>query len=275
MYWRSVRARLHHSYTTATKPSWGKKSLPKNVNPAYRVWQLLRRAVAQSQQIRTLDAWARVFGVDSIEPPTSHFETLSLLGLLAEEARTAERQMKESAALSDELYEFAFRATEQAVDVTQLGSRWQTYKQRITPDVLRALQTCSELTRGEEGLIEEADLAILVEELASFEEAVIGGVLADELKTFILQQIHIMRRAVLEYRVIGVRAFRAASVEVTTNAAEQGSLIDEHVEEEEVKTLAVYWKRLVYMASAVNIFRGAIEASGKMLELGGDVIDKM
>jgi hypothetical protein len=249
--------------------------LPTNSNPAFRTYQLLTRANQQADNKSTLDAWAATFGVNSVDFMDSQFETVRLLGLLKDELTLAKGQMQDTGALDEDSYSFAFGNALQAVDISYLASPWEGLKRNLTGETLRMLKICSEITPAQEAPIDEEQIANLDADLVEFEHSVLGSDLPAEIKAFIVDQIHVIRRAILEYRIIGSRAFRKASLDFAANIAEHRDLIEQNSDRKEVKTLAAYWRRFVDIAYTVSTLENAIEAGRKILELGEDVVDKI
>jgi hypothetical protein len=196
----------------------------KSVNSASRAHEILSRASNRPGSNSTLSTWVTAFGLDGIHFMDHDFEAVRLLGLLREEIALARAQMHDTGALDDDSYAFAFAGAFQATDISDLGGSWEPLRRNLTGEVLRMLRICAQLTPAQEAPVGEEQLAKLDTDLVEFEDSVRGSGLPAEVIAFIVDQIHVIRRAILEYRVIGSRAFRRASVDFATNVAENRDL---------------------------------------------------
>lgn len=246
-----------------------RRHLP-NVNSAYRVHEVLSRASRLKLSRPAVLVWGKVFGTNN------EFETVRLLGLLHEEAGLAKSQMKASnPSLSEDLYIQGFANVEESIRVARLGEDWENFRRFLLPDVLRQLKTCAELTPRQEESVDADDLEQLASDLWEFELAVKEGSLPDDVKAFIMGQISIIKRAILEYQIVGIRAFNTALGVSLVELSANSDLIEEHQDEPEVRQLGTLWGRVFGIVERFNSLANAVDAGRKLLELGGNISDKL
>ena len=218
-----------------------------------------------------LRAWGEVFGTTD-----NRFETVRMLGLLNDEVGLALSQMKTGApSLSDDVYLPAFADISQTLNLEQLGVAWGNFRPLISEETLRQLKMCYELTPNQEEPVNPDELAQLSSDLEDFAANVLGSSLPNEVKTFVLKQISLIRAAIREYGVVGIRAFRTAIGMSLVELDANRDLIEQHQDEPEVRTLGSLLGRVFSLAERFNTLASAVEAGTKILELGGDISDKL
>ena len=179
-------------------------------NACFRVYSVLRDVREQSDTIPTLAAWSNAFGVSETEHLDDRHDTLSMLGLLDKQAKLAQFQAKESLDLADDEIEETFQSVSQAMSVSTLSQRWETGKKHITDDLLRTLKAYSRDLPEDSETVNEYELQQVQRDLEEFARRVEEEVEDSNLKYFLLEQITIIRNALLEYYVVGAGAFRSA-----------------------------------------------------------------
>lgn len=179
-------------------------------NPCFRVYSVLRDVREQDDNISTLAAWSNAFGVSETDYLDGRHDTLYMLGLLDKQAKLAQLQAKENLSLTDDEIEDTFRMVSQAMDVSTLSQVWKTRKTHITDDTLRTLKAYSRDLPEDLETVNQYELQQVQRDLEEFAKRVEEKVEDNNLKYFLLEQITIIRRALLEYYVVGAGAFRTA-----------------------------------------------------------------
>ncbi len=240
-------------------------------NPAYRVHYLLSKAHEQPGDIPALAAWSNTFDVTGADFLDERFDTIQMLQLMSRQITLARKQMALAEHLSEDSYAFAFDAAAQTINVLTLGSEWSNFDQFINANVLRTLRTCSQATPADPKRVTDAELASLEEELEEFRLSVEEHASNEELRLFLLEQIAIIERAFLEYRIVGVQAFQRASGHLTTSLEnpDNHSILEQNREEPEVEKLASIWKRTLQAGQVMSMVNTAITLGRTVLELGG------
>ncbi len=240
-------------------------------NPAYRVHYLLSKAHEQPGDIPALAAWSNTFDVTGADFLDERFDTIQMLQLMSRQITLARKQMALVEQVSEDSYAFAFDNAAQTINVSALGSEWSNFDRFINADVLRALRRCSQSTPADPKQVTDAELASLQEELEEFRLSVEEHAMNEELRLFLLEQIAIIERAFLEYRIIGVQAFQRASGHFVTSLEnpDNHTILEQNREEPEVKKLASIWKRTLQAGQVMSMVNTAITLGRTVLELGG------
>ncbi len=250
--------------------------MPENRNnAAYRVYTKLSEAANVDGSLSTLAAWTYTLKVNTMGTLDERYDTIHLMHLLENEVALAETQTQSADVLSDDLYDFAFVKAKHAIDVANLGIQWWTYKQHLTDDALMMLKACSQVIPAQEEWLPSAELEDLAVELKSFRENIMSNSLRADVKAFVWRQIGIMERTILEAEIIGSRAFTRGMAEFAAELQNNRDLVENNRDEPDIRTLAGYWRRFVDVVSQVNTLGDMIEKGKSMLELGGDVVDKL
>lgn len=178
-------------------------------NPVGRLYQILSEikrypnAGGPLQQVL-----AHIFDLDEKNPEEVFYAYLELLKLL-KRAREAIEQIPN---IVPELYLRPFEHLEQILTINSLVQSAQSFKQRLTPDIMIALQFCahrlSEVFKEQE--LSEEDLRLLREKVEALIEEILSLDLPREFQTFLVNQLDIMRRAIIYYRIHGTTGLKEA-----------------------------------------------------------------
>lgn len=178
-------------------------------NPAGRLHRILSRAKSAGQAT-VLSAFAHAFEI----PPANIHEVLmnlGRLGLAVDEVSEELRRVNATDTL--ELYLESAPQLKSALSIQQLGAAWESYKNSIRDEDLRALRYCSkELSKLslEEVLSDEQikDLKTKVEAL--YEDVINSTDIEAELRKVMLGHLDSIRQAIHNYRVEGIRPLAQA-----------------------------------------------------------------
>jgi hypothetical protein len=189
-------------------------------NPAGRLHALLEKA-KRTPGGSAIDLWAIVFGITETDVPKKQVEVIH--GLL---------QMRELIAETDDslraipnLPDRYFRPFERIRSVLtqslgQLQTDTRAYLNEVTEGDMNTLEFCSdklEETQDKEPLIDEDLLqAILLDVNALFDEVKAGDSHPD-LKSFILDGIESIRRAIFEFRIRGPERIKEAIADILSD----------------------------------------------------------
>jgi hypothetical protein len=178
-------------------------------NPAGRLHRILSRAKSAGQP-NVLLAFATAFEI----PPTNISEillNLGKLGLAVDEVSEELRRANDT----DNLEEYLESAPhlKSALSIQHLGVTWETFKNHIRDEDLRALRYCSKALSKislEEVLSDEQikDLKTKVEAL--YEDVLGSNDVEPQLRRVILGHLDSIRRAIHEYRITGLRPLAEA-----------------------------------------------------------------
>lgn len=233
-----------------------------NFNACYRVFQLLMEARVEDDNVTTLAAWSTAFGVTDAEYLDERFDTINMLGLLTHEKDIAQLQVKQHSHVPEDTRNEVFGLASQAMNVAAIGQQWKVAKQHISDEMLRTLRKCSQEVPEDVEKASETDLAKMRDELAELVLRVQDKLEDGALKDFLIQQIGTIRRALLEYYVVGIQAFRNASGQIFADLQRPENLetIKDNESSEYIEKLRSVWITLLNVYATYN----ALQATGAM-----------
>lgn len=245
-------------------------------NPCYRVYSVLRDAREQDDTISTLAAWSNAFGVSETEHLDGRYDTLYMLRLLDKQAKLAQLQAKENLDLASDAIEATFQRISLAMEVTAIGQTWDKRKIYITDNLLRTLKVYSRGLPEDPETANEYELQQVQRDLEEFAKQVEEKVEDGNLRCFLLEQITTIRRALLEYYVVGVAAFRSASGSFVAELQDPHNqkIYEEHKDSPWLKKLGELWGRSLKLYGTYKALDdvGAIQAIESGFDAAKDLI---
>jgi hypothetical protein len=173
-------------------------------DPAGRLHRILSRAKSAGQA-NVLSAFASAFEVPATDVPEILIN-LGRLGLAVDEVSEELRRVNATDTL--ELYLETAPQLKSALSIQNLGATWESYKNHIRDEDLRALRYCSkELSKVslEEALSDEQIKNLKAQVEALYEEVISSTDLEAGLRRVILGHLDSIRRAIHNYRLEGIR----------------------------------------------------------------------
>lgn len=236
--------------------------MAKEVNRMHRIHRIFKKAYDDNGKKACIDAWGDILNISQIEQKNRRFEVIGLLRKLHEEIQIA-RSIMEATNYSKELYENAFQRIEIVISIEQLMNNWGAFRSHVSSEVISHLQWCAETLPCDERLIEEKDLSALRKEIEELKKSVLDDDLPVEVKNFVLHQIAIIEKAILEYPIVGIKAFAVA---------EEQAVMDYILNQNIIKTES---KRIVFekLGNAWQKVRVYIDDFSKILHLLKDAGD--
>lgn len=235
-------------------------------NACFRVYSVLRDAREQDDTIPTLAAWSKAFRVSETKYLDDRHDTLYMLGLLDKQAKIAQLQAKENLDVAPATVEKTFQPVFQATDVIAIAQRWESRKNFITDDLLRTLRGYSRDLPEDSEAINEYELQQVQRDLEEFARRIEEEVANDDLKRFLLNQITIIRKAFLEYDVVGGKAFSDASGRLFADLQrpENIEVYEEHKNSDWMKEAETLCRRVTMLSTTY----AAIEKTGAPKAIG-------
>ena len=215
-----------------------------NINAAYRLYRILEKAQKAQGNKQTGEMWAELFGLSSPNSRLRNYEVARLVALFAGELEDVKMKIRLTGFGSD-LYQKSFEAVEQVIVVDNLFNAWDNYKPILREEVFLALKWCTAAMQSEETPIEEADLTELSKELNELEKSVRHGNLTEQVKVFVLHHIELIRKAIREYPIVGIRAFSQAERDALMHFAIYHVVVRENESTPEVQKLGKIWKKVI------------------------------
>lgn len=243
--------------------------MPDRINAAHRLDQVLREAQPFDDGVSTVEVWTQVFHITGPDAPTVAVEVARRVGLLREEVKDVLDKMR-GTPVRAERYENAFSQVSAALDVTQLGMTWAQQKQYLHTGVLEAVGWCADTLPAEEETIAPDDLAAFQSHVQNFGNRIDESPLPDYVKRFVQDQVRIIERAILDYPVVGAKAFKRGSVESFVNVAENRETFLEQQDEPEMQTLRKFWDQMQTFAEKAGPWIAIGQAAARMLGLPGE-----
>jgi hypothetical protein len=191
--------------------------VPERINAAHRLDQVLTEAAGLNESMNTMEGWARACGIYENNPQAGNLQALAvevahMVGLLREQTEEVYSNMRGTQVRTQQ-YESAIRNILNALDISNLNNHWGAYRQYLIPETLVVLRWCADTLPCEEEVIDPEDLEELDREAGELGANVEASDLPDYVKSFVLEQVSIIKRVIRDYPIIGAQAFRRGCVE--------------------------------------------------------------
>ena len=215
--------------------------MAKNLNSATRLLRILEQAGSHTDNIQTVDAWAKIFGVAVEHPIRRAVAVGELVRAMRHELEIAAVGLA-TANFSKSLYESAFSRIENAISPMQLPNTWNQVKQYVTPEVLTALAFCTEILPDEEAQISADELESIRQKVQELRTAATEPDTPPRLRLLIQHHVELIERALAEYVVVGAKALREAGRTALGEMIEAKDEVAPAKDSPAVSTLESTWK---------------------------------
>jgi hypothetical protein len=217
--------------------------MPKKINSASRLIALLSSIPNHAANTQTLSVWAGVFKISE----TNSYQCANLvserLGSMYRELAVIRKQMQ-VAGFSENLYEPALASLESGFSVTRFNEGWSGIQPWFKPEVMIALNYCSEIIPNEEAEISQDALNGIQAELDELQALLADAQLPESLRTLIQHHIDLIFNALAEYPVSGAKALREALRSGVGEIIESTETIKENHQNPAVTKLKDVWKNV-------------------------------
>jgi hypothetical protein len=217
--------------------------MPKNVNSASRVVNLLRSIPSHAENTQTMEVWATLLQVQEQSPQRRSFVVSERLAAMYRELDLVREQMH-AKNFSEELYASAIAQLEAAFSTMNLHTSWPQARQHLTAETMTAMAFCGEIIDNEEDLISDEDLAEISSKVEELERSLEGTTLPPRLRRLIQHHIELIRTALAEYPIVGTRALRQAYRTAVGEVVEVREEVQAHPDSNELTMLSTVWKRV-------------------------------
>lgn len=204
------------------------------------------------------------------------YEVTRMMDLFYNEIERTREQMK-SSGFSSDLYEPSFQIIGERIDPGLMFNSWSGYKQSIM-STLHPLKFCSEVLPHEEELIGADELKAIEKGLQDLESILAKSELSDQAKAFVRHHIRLIRRAIRDYEIVGVEAFRTATYEGYADYLRNEDIVLENHDKEEFTLLGKAWSGVKKAADLTVKAEKLLTAGTKLYQMGdkaADYIDKL
>jgi len=246
--------------------------MPKNINPAYRVREILNSVKTKQDKTPALEVWAEVFAIDESDQNKKYVSISRCLADLHDEVELIRSEMLKFG-YSENLYSSSLKKCNAAFAIQIITGQWQGPKQHITPEVLVALGFCSEILPNEEDLIDKADLDELRKMAADLRECLAKSTLAPYAKNIIEKHLNKIDEALLKYRITGVKALEDVMQSAYGEVIASEAVFEESKGSKEIGKLSVMWQKTKSVLDGVVDTNKRIGGIQGMAEKGQKVID--
>jgi len=179
-----------------------------SVNPVLRVRWILEEGKKLPSHLRIGDAWSKILGVD-LEKPGDVLLALAGFIELVKEARMEMSQLKST---NPEIYQKPFDKLLSLLSHINLEARWDGFTKELDPATITAIEFCdAELqTLYHELVIDSNDLNALLGTIQDLILEVVNSEYPHDLKAVILDSLSSIEKAILAYRLNGIKGLRKA-----------------------------------------------------------------
>ncbi len=251
--------------------------MPKNINAAYRVRELLLQV--QSKPNKNVgELWAELFNISETNLNKRNFEVSRCLNQLHDEIELARDKMLESG-FSDTLFMPFLDRANNIVAVQNIAGNWDSYKTQITHELILCLGFCSEILPSEEDEISKEDINDILDLLQPLEELLGELKIPSYTSKIIKKHIEKIKEAIHSYPIIGAKALNEVVQSAYGEVVDNIEVFEESKETEEVKSISIIWKKVKEISDGVSKVEKGVSSvykiadkANKALELFQDVI---
>lgn len=231
-------------------------------NAAGRLHNILTQAIGIGN-IPTFQVWAKVLDVAEGDK-TELFRRIFQLHNLVDEVKT---KITGFNGINNQLYLSRLPIIENVVKATNYDAVWDNYKPQLNEATMLNLEYCAEaLAQYDEQAINEDELTKLTQDIHELSERLHSSELHDDLKTVILEQIEVIRRAISEYKIRGAKGIRDEVAYCYGKTLQLYGLFDTHRDKEEVMSL---WSILSRADNLSTVAMNLIQLGNNALKLLG------
>lgn len=246
--------------------------MPKNINSAYRVRELINEVRGKQDQTPVHEIWAEAFGIEETDQHKKNFALSRCLADLHDEVESIRFEMAKLG-YSESLYSSSLNKCNAVFAVQLLMTSWQSPKRQITPEVPIALGFCSEILPSEEDLIADESLAELKHMASDLRACLSESSLPEYTQKIIEKHLIKIEEALAKYKAVGSKALeevmQSAYGEVIANEA----AFEEAKGSEELSKLSRMWQKTKSVLDGVVDANKRLGAMQGMAEKGQKVIE--
>ena len=208
-------------------------------NCAGRVKWILSNALHQDGKKPIKEIWSEVlFDTDEYTP--DDFEIIKLIETLSNETKLIGVKANKLG-LPENLYKPYVEKTLKALNITNLNTPWDNFKQFISGDVLVCFAFCTHLIDENEIEIDEEEINNIHYALKELREELSKNIEDPLLSNFIENQIAIISKSLAEYNIKGSSALNNGFASGLTEIIENEDTIKENLKSSQVNKIEKVW----------------------------------
>lgn len=250
------------------------KKMKKHINSAYRIINILNKAMTQQEGLQNLDVWSNVFEINSNNPSLKINKVTEKLLLLENELNNTKLLMNK-APISKDNYKTALNAVQNVLNSNNLFNKWAQQRPILTREVFNLLDICSQLIPHEEDEITEEEINKILNEIEKLKKTIEEGNFSEQLQAFVIQQINLIEDAIKDYYIIGIRAFKSAFYEAHTILFRDQEIIKTDEGKKITKKIGNIWNLISTFSNKIIKTEKLISAGAKLIDFGDGLLDKI
>lgn len=211
-------------------------------NPAGRLFQLLEEVRKHSNQNASADTWSIIFELDGLPPAQRDVGVVRRLALLR--AQLASLRQSLGAKAGGPRFVTHLERLEQLLNVRNLGLPWTVVREHAPDTTTEVLGSLAEVQPEEHEIATDTFGNLRTQVAATIEQVRTTPDLDDELRAFLLDQLHLMLDALTEYPWGGPETIGDAMDLAATRIVENAALLEVHGQNELVQEVWRLWQTL-------------------------------
>jgi hypothetical protein len=207
--------------------------MPKNINSAFRIYQIMEKARLSDGGKSVHNMWLDVFEIKEGGMKASHgvSENLSLVNLEMENVI----KMMSEANFSSDIYRPYFDKLLNVINPQNLSQQWnQLRTHNLTEATMIVVRYCSEILPNEEDLLSEAEIQELELSVDQLLEKIKNGSLPNSLKAIVEKNLKNIKRHLNKYGICGSQVLKDVASEIIPVILENSQVIKENEASEEI-----------------------------------------
>ena len=246
--------------------------MPKNINSAYRIREILNIAKTKQDKSLAHEVWADIFQIDEQDQHKKNVAISRCLADLHDEVEFVRSEMTKLG-FTENLYSSSLNKCNAVFAVQSLMGTWQAPKQQITPDVPVALGFCSEILPNEEDLIDEDSLDELKKMASDLRECLVSSELPIYTKQIIEKHLRKIEEAITKYKAVGAKALEEVMQSAYGEVIASEGIFEEARGSKELSKLSAMWQKTKSVLDGVASTNKRLGGIQGMAEKGQKVIE--
>jgi len=211
-------------------------------NSAKRVLNLVLAVQNKPDQKSAAETWAEAFGLNVASSKADPHDVIQQLSLLRHELDFLEEKMS-ATSFNKSLFQPYVKRVRAAVTISNISASWNNYKVNLNPETILALRYCSEILDNEP-TSDFDELEKVLVNLKTFRESLDRSSINGVTYEFVISQISIIERAIINYPIVGGAAIKKAFSEGFTDLNVRAENLAKEEETEVTRTVGKLWKDL-------------------------------
>jgi hypothetical protein len=223
--------------------------MPQNINSASRLYDLITKISARKDAENLLVAWASVLEVQDENPLKKCLGVCERLLWANQELQTFQLQMR-ATSFPELTWLRPSTHAENLFSPMHMHVTVQHMRSHLGKETLAALEIFAEALPNEESTVKSEDLAEMARLIDDLEASLDESQLPEQLVVMFRRHIFLMRRALAEYPLRGVKAFTEALASASGDFIVEKNDLQENSKTDEVGKFVKAWTK---MKTAIDV----------------------